>query len=58
MNKEIKEAHYECVECEKPFEPDQYYVWCNRCGEIIERQMMERKKMLKRHRKELSKFLT
>lgn len=33
---------YICAECEKEYEHDLYHVWCNKCGEKIEKGMVKR----------------
>lgn len=31
-----------CNDCEKSYEPDQYYFWCNKCGEEREKSFWRR----------------
>jgi len=32
-----------CEDCGKPFEPDQYYFWCNKCGFKREKSHFKRR---------------
>ena len=36
-----QEEKLKCAECDKPYEPDQYYAWCNKCGEKIEKEWFD-----------------
>jgi len=29
---------HSCMGCEKEYEPDQYYAWCNKCGKRLEKE--------------------
>ena len=30
-----------CEDCNKEYDPDQYYFWCNKCGEKNEKDWIE-----------------